>query len=297
MKGQAVSLRLPDFIGVGPGRTGTTWLHETLKGHVGLPLIKETHYFKHHYDKGPEWYAAHFADCPLELPVGEICGTYFNLASARERIARDLPSCKIICSLRDPVDRMYSHYRQMRSLWGTRESFEEALQNRPEIRDASGYAMHVEAWQKSFGRENVLVVFYDDLKSKPQGYIDSVCAFLGISPINLKNSATGAEKVNFMEASRAPRNRRLALAAGRTVSWLREKRLDSLLYLFRRSGLFQLCVGGGAEYGPLSAETEDRLRKQFLLDIERLEVLTSRDLSSWKCVALVTQSQSARSTL
>lgn len=295
MSDKKAQRRLPDFIGVGPGRTGTTWLHETLKGHVGLPLIKETHYFKHHYDKGPEWYAAHFADCSLELPVGEICGTYFNLPSARERIARDLPNCKIICSLRDPVDRMYSHYRQMRSLWGTRESFEEALQNRPEIRDASGYAMHVEAWQKNFGRENVLVIFYDDLKSNPQGYIDSVCAFLGISPIDLKNSATGAEKVNFMEASRAPRNRRLALAAGRTVSWLREKRLDPLLYLFRRSGLFQLCVGGGEEYGPLSKETEDSLRKQFLPDIERLEALTSRDLSLWKGGILVTQSQSAHS--
>src|SRR5260370_2519663 len=30
-------MRLPDFIGVGPPRTGTTWLDQGLRGHVGLP--------------------------------------------------------------------------------------------------------------------------------------------------------------------------------------------------------------------------------------------------------------------
>jgi hypothetical protein len=282
MKSETASLRLPDFIGVGPGRTGTTWLHETLKGHVGLPLIKETHFFKHHYEKGLDWYAAYFKDYPPELPVGEICGTYFNFAPARERIARDLPNCKIICSLRDPVDRIYSHYRQMRSLWGTQETFEEALRNHPEMMDASDYAAHIEAWQTLFGKDNVLVLFYDDLKSKPQEFINSACSFLGIPNIDLKSSPNGTKRINHMEASRVPRSRRLALVAGNTVSWLRAKRLDTVLYIFRRSGLFQFCMGGGKAYGSLSVETERSLRAQFRPDIERLEELTNRDLASWK---------------
>src|SRR5439155_1562759 len=105
------ALRLPDFIAVGPGRTGTTWLHEVLKGHVGLPEIKEIQFFKWHYEKGLRWYASHFTKCPAGRPVGEICPVYFNSEIARSRIAEDLPRCKIICSLRDPVDRAYSHYR------------------------------------------------------------------------------------------------------------------------------------------------------------------------------------------
>ena len=57
-------LRLPDFIAVGPPRTGTTWLDRVLRGHVGLPAgVKETQFFIWRYSLGIEWYAAHFRDC------------------------------------------------------------------------------------------------------------------------------------------------------------------------------------------------------------------------------------------
>ena len=61
------SLRLPDFIHVGPPRTGTTWLHEVLKGHVGLPEGKSTRFFETEYHRGIEWYADFFKDYPPNL--------------------------------------------------------------------------------------------------------------------------------------------------------------------------------------------------------------------------------------
>lgn len=52
---------LPDFLGIGPGRTGTTWLHQALEGHVDLPHgIKETGFFGVRFSKGIDWYAQHF---------------------------------------------------------------------------------------------------------------------------------------------------------------------------------------------------------------------------------------------
>ena len=63
MSEELAALRFPDFIGVGPARTGTTGFTRSLKGHVGLPLIKETQFFKRYYDKGPEW----------SLPTLRIC--------------------------------------------------------------------------------------------------------------------------------------------------------------------------------------------------------------------------------
>ena len=45
---------LPDFIGIGPARTGTTWLHEKLLEHVDLPRnIKETKYFERNHARLP----------------------------------------------------------------------------------------------------------------------------------------------------------------------------------------------------------------------------------------------------
>ena len=97
--------RLPEFIAVGPPRTATTWLDAVLRGHVGLPEgTKETHFFTRSYSNGLAWYRSHFAYCPPQLQVGEICTSYFRSSTARGRISTDIPGCKIICSLRDPTN-------------------------------------------------------------------------------------------------------------------------------------------------------------------------------------------------
>ena len=33
------------------------------------------------------------------------------------------------------------------------------------------YASHLEGWFENFGRENVLVTMYDEMRSEPQSYI------------------------------------------------------------------------------------------------------------------------------
>src|SRR5271154_456968 len=206
-------LRLPDFIGIGPPRTGTTWLYEVLKGHVGLPQrIKEIQFFKWHYEQGLPWYASHFRNCPPGLPVGEICPVYFNFAQARERIASDLPECKIVCSVRDPVERLYSHYRMLRAYSGLR-SFEESLETVPDLIESSRYVSHIRAWRKSFGTDRVLILVYDDLAADPQRFVDLVSKFIRIPRTNITLAALRDKRIN--RADRAPRSLRLANVANR----------------------------------------------------------------------------------
>jgi hypothetical protein len=76
--------RLPDFIAVGPPRTGTTWLHGVLYHRVSLPRgVKETYFFDHFYAKGLNWYSHYFGDSADGHRVGEIAPTYFASAEAR----------------------------------------------------------------------------------------------------------------------------------------------------------------------------------------------------------------------
>src|SRR5580704_8422377 len=104
--------RLPDFFAVGPQRTGTTWLHEVMKPHLGLPRgIKETDFFLKNYSRGMRWYLECFEGYPPGLHLGEVDPNYFGEDIARERIAKDVPNAKIVVTLRDPVDRAYSSYR------------------------------------------------------------------------------------------------------------------------------------------------------------------------------------------
>src|SRR6202022_2027906 len=95
-------LRLPDFIGIGPHRTGTTWLHNALQGVAVLPRgTKETRFFAGRYHKGIEWYADHFRHGAHDVPIGEFNPNFFK-AETIDRIHTHLPNCRLICTMRDP---------------------------------------------------------------------------------------------------------------------------------------------------------------------------------------------------
>ena len=70
--GHDTSVNLPTFIGVGPPRTGTTWLDKILRGHVNLPARqKETLFFDVRYERGIHWYLRHFKNRRPGVPTGE----------------------------------------------------------------------------------------------------------------------------------------------------------------------------------------------------------------------------------
>jgi hypothetical protein len=274
------ALALPDFIAVGVGRSGTTWLHRMLEGRVGLPFgIKETDFFLRNYAKGLDWYKSFFANCPPGLPIGEICPTYFSSAEARQRIASHIPGCRIICTFREPVERAYSHYKLMRHNVWTKVSFEEAVDRHREIGEMNRYAFHLRAWRQVFGAGNVLVCLYDDLEANPQGYLDQVCDFVGIARFELDGAAASA-RVNTFPV--APRNRKLAQNARHARDWLRAHRAYRTVKLLERAGVWRFCFEGGEEFPPLEAELEARLKERFRPEVEELERLIDRDLSAWK---------------
>ncbi len=273
--------RLPDFIAVGPPRTATTWLDRVLRGHAGLPFDrKETDFFKRNYWRGLDWYRAYFRQCPPELPAGEICPTYFPLAEARERIARDVPGCGIIVTLRDPVARAYSYYRLMRRVGWEKADFEQAVARRADLADTNRYAFHLKAWQELFGVSRVLVCLYDDLKASPQAHIDRVCAFIGAPRFTLGDSAFADDEVNSV--ARAPRSRRLARNARKLRIWLDDHDWRRAIALLERAGAWDFCFGRGEEFPPLDPVLEARLRERFRPEVEALEEMLGRDLSAWK---------------
>ena len=152
LSNSARDLRLPDFIGVGPGRTGTTWIHEVLKGRVNLPAgIKETDFFTTNYYKGIEWYAHHFRNADRARPTGEI-NPYFGFPEAAERIATHIPGCKIICTFRNPVERIYSAYKLWRHYTLTKDPLEVFLVKVPQVIEVTRYATHLRRFPRAVRR-------------------------------------------------------------------------------------------------------------------------------------------------
>ena len=278
---QAAGARLPDFIAIGPPRTGTTWLYRALGGHVGLPReTKETDFFSDHYDKGIEWYLEFFRDCAPGLPMGEISPNYFAAPEAPERIARHIPQCRIICTLRDPVDRLYSFYRLMRHNGWTRATIEEVAEGTTPAAEASRYVHYLARWRERFGAERVLVALYDDLERTPQAFLDAICGFIGIASIPLAGSPLLGKRVN--RVTHGPRIALLAQQAWRLRRWLEAHNAGAAITMLRKAGVWRFSFRGGGEFGPLDPALDRRMRERFRPEIEALEKMIGRDLSAWK---------------
>ena len=279
-------LRLPSFIHAGPGRTGTTWLHEVLKGHVGLPSEKETRFFEVRYDRGLEWYCNLFGEYPADVPGGEMGPSYFSNANARERIKHHIPDCKIIVAFRDPAARMYSQYRHFRA--GRRlvsDTFDEYWRFQVDSGgDLCSYATHLKRWQATFGKSRVLALFYEDLNSDPQGYLNTVCDFIGARPIALARSRVGNSKVE--SAPTAARYNPIARRTVEAVYWASRHGARPLIELGQRTALWKVLRRPFMEdFPPMSAEAGDEIRAIMLEETEELERMTGRDLSRWKPLA------------
>lgn len=276
------SPRLPDAIGIGMPRTGSTWLYDVLRDSVDMPAgVKDTHFFYRFANKGIEWYARHFRYATGDRKIVEICPGIFFSQSARELLKTSIPDCKIFVTMRDPVERTYSEYKMLRHYGNVRRgSFDYVLKTWTNLAGGNRYAPLLKAWFDSFGRENVLVTMYDELRAEPQKFVNRVTDFIGIDRIALAARPKISTEVNSF--SRAPANGRLARRATRFEFWLKSHQAYRVDDLLDRAGAWKFCRGRGAPFPPLTAEQDALLRERYRPEVEALEDLLGVDLSAWK---------------
>jgi len=198
--------RLPrlDFVAVGPMRAGTTWLHANLAAHprIRLPRGKETFFFDRHYSEGITWYAAHFPPGPKvdgpALRFGEVGASYFDVPEAPARIAAVAPGCRIVVSVRDPVERAWSAYLHYRKRGRVPVDLHKAILKMPKIVEASRYSAHLPRWERAFGRERVLLASLDDIRSNPDDLLTQVCAHFGVDPLPVSRGANDRVNKGFI---------------------------------------------------------------------------------------------------
>lgn len=207
----------PDFLIVGAQRAGTTTLYRALADHpaVRFPrLTKSLHWFDVDYHRPESWYRAGF---PLRssveratralgerVVVGEAAPYYGFHPFVPQRIAEHLPEVRLVMILRDPVTRAWSQFHHERARgWEPLADFgaaldaeavrldgaEAVLAGRPghhlahqhQSYVARGrYAEQVQRLWAAVGREQVLVLYTEDLERRPQPTLDALHDFLGV---------------------------------------------------------------------------------------------------------------------
>lgn len=263
VRGTATALRrvnasrrpLPAFLIVGAQKAGTTSLHEYLCEHplVSSSTVKEVHYFDLAYQRGQAWYRAHFhvPSRPGEI-TGESSPYYLFHPLVPSRVAEDLPACRLIVLLRNPIERAYSHHNHERALGFEDLDFEQAIAREAERLDgeeerllsdpgyrsfshqhhsylARGrYAEQLKRWFDHVDRARILILSAEELFEQPRATVAAAQRFLGLEPLppadltarNARSyTALGEDTRRRLRSELQPHNRRLYELVGRDFGW------------------------------------------------------------------------------
>lgn len=229
----SVAGRMPDFVCVGAMRCGTTTLWELLARHprVYLPETKELHFFDDRdgaLGQGLEAYAAHFATAPAGAVCGESSPSYLFVPGTAERIAAVLPDARLLAILRDPVARAWSQYwfnvRRGREWLRFEEAIEreEARTRRDDPRwqrwfayvGRGRYAEQLRRYDAVFGREQLLVLFLDELLADPGATMARVFGHIGLDAAGIDTALVPARNQLVR-----PRWRALHRVSSRVGEW------------------------------------------------------------------------------
>ncbi len=131
-----------------------------------------------------EWYGRIFGFADADRVAGEITPEYALLPEeAIRHIVRLNGKVKIIFSVRDPIDRAWSHMRMLISGKDPKpnDAAMVALSRQEDVIGRSDYTKTIDRWSQVAPAQPFLLINYDDIGRSPRMVLDSVCGFLGIS--------------------------------------------------------------------------------------------------------------------
>lgn len=278
---------LPDFLGIGVRRGGSTWLWELLRDHPDAfvpPHQREVHFFSRdeRYARGLEWYETLFPrgeEAERYKAVGEISPGYISSPEAAERI-REMGSVKrMLALLRSPVDRTISHYHWRIRFDEYGGSVLDFVRDYPDAVRWSSYSEDVRRYQRLFPAESLLWLIFEETFADVPAARRRIAGHLGLDPERFKAGA-GERRVN---TGGIPRRRRLYRAMSYTAMKMRHMGLHGMVdFLGRGRGLKRLAEGGPGEKVQIPQEDRMALFAMYREEIERTEEVLGRSLEIWR---------------
>ncbi|MCS6917803.1 MAG: sulfotransferase [Chitinophagales bacterium] len=299
----------PNLLIVGAAKSGTTTLHYALAQHpdVFMSPKKEPGYFTwpdeplQFINNGrlitqPRFlvnrqsdYLQLFAPGCQRRYRGESSTTYLffyekTIANIR-RLHPDPDGVRIVIALRNPVERAFSQYMHKVRDGAETLSFEEALQQEAWRREHNWhfdysylergfYYRQVKAYRDHFPHVHILL--FDDLRNDPAATLLRVQEFLGLPAVNLdaggELNVSGRPRILAVNRFLKRKNKVKELLGSLLPAALRRRlrlRVQSLVY---RHNL---------ERETLPADLRRQLIDVYRTEVEQLQGLLQRDLSSW----------------
>jgi len=292
-------IRKPNFFLIGPPRSGTTALWTYLKQHPDIYMPakhKELMYFAKdlHPKRGTlKSYLYWFKDVKKEKCIGESTPFYLYSKTAAKEIKEFFPDSKIIITLRNPVDVMYSwYYFNLRTKTET-ESFKRALELIPKreknesvpanaksvryrlyYKNLVTYSPQVKRYLNIFKKEKIIFIIFEDFKNNEKKIYKELLKFLDVNKSYVPNKF---EKIKTNKVVRSKIIREIY--SNRKIRKIAQKRLPLRIRKFCNT-LKNINLKE-EKRKPLDNEFKKKLMKEFIKDIDTLSSLIKKDLSFW----------------
>lgn len=292
----------PDYIGIGAMKAASGWIFKCLELHPEVgdsEWSKELHFFTkpYNYEKGIEYYYSLFSQHPKGKLKGEFTPAYMASPQVASLIHKHFPNVKLIVSLRNPIERAYSHYRynvQERGRFRIYKNFEDTIKKDKTIIERGFYYKQLKPYFDLFPRENILILFFKEIKNNPKKVVHELYKFLGLkdinyipSLINRRRSITGAYviKIKFPLLNLLVFWLNSIIKKDSSLRKLTNKfKLEKLYNKLQKINRKEITAKNikALSVPPLSQSDRDYLLKIYKDDIQNLERLLNKDLKHWK---------------
>lgn len=275
---------LPNLVVIGAAKCGTTSLHAYLDAHpeISMSREKELHFFveRKNWERGLGWYESQFdSAAPVRGESSPGYSAFPLYQGVVERMSETIPHARLVYLVRDPVERIVSHYTHRTVNWPEMGTLEQALADahvREWLVTPSRYWLQLERYLMRFPAEQILVVDSDELRASRAEVLARIFAFLGVEPSfhsaafeRAYNAGTGRMRRNGAGEA-VSRVLERALGPGRSQA-LRERTPSALKAPFRRE----------AEPAVLSERIRTELEDELREDAERLRAHTGLAFAGW----------------
>lgn len=262
---------LPDFALIGAAKCGTTALAQMLAQHPRIFVTdpKEPGFFAGVPPYDEAGYRALFAPAGDRLK-GD-CSTHYarrqTFPGTAARLHAACPDLKVLLAIREPLQRVRSHFEYRLRQGRAEGSLEQVLAGNDELVRLSLYAWQLEPWLERYGPERIHVLRMEDLRAHPERVLRAAFSFLEVDAD--QRIVPQAANTRPAAGSRRPvRVPRVVRALGRLVTPELRRRLKARLP--RRT------VATGEL--TLAPATERALRARFRSDLEKLRDFVGPEL-------------------
>ena len=215
--------------------------------------------------------------------IGE-ASHYIHQPKIAEIIHSYNPESKIIATLRNPIDRVYSEYMLKIRTKGVDLSFYDFLMTGLKwendewtVESGSGlpkgfYTRLLNPWIRYFGKDNVRICLFDDLVTSPMQVCSDLFSWLGVDPnfkpAILHTQRSGRPRLLFANAASFSKN---------PVYQLIKKMIPPHIRIHLRDILHKIVL----KRESMDQKSRELLRNIYRDDIHKLQGIIQKDLSHW----------------